>query len=64
MKQKRDNKTLDIDDIFVWPDGTWCYRIERDDYLHMSDDLNSQNYSVVFFGTREYDEFFINQQNR
>ena len=42
-----------LDDVFVWPDGTWCYRYEKDEFHHMSDD-----YMVVFFGTKGYDEFF------
>lgn len=45
--------TLGMDDLFIWPDGTYCHRYELNQYSHMSDD-----YSVVFFGTREYDEFF------
>ena len=53
MKHKHDNKTLDIEDIFVWPDGTWCYRYEKDEFAHMSDDC-----AIVAFGTKEYDEFF------
>lgn len=57
MKHKHDNKALDIDDIFVWPDGTWCYRYELSEYSWKSDD-----YFVVFFGTEEYDEFFANIQ--
>lgn len=57
MKHKHDNKTIDIEDVIVWGDSdvhpTWCYRYELDQYSHMSDD-----YSVVSFGTKEYDEFF------
>lgn len=26
------------DDVFLWPEGTWCYRTELDEMGHMSDD--------------------------
>jgi len=44
--------TNDQDDILVWPDGTWCYRYELREYAHMSDD-----YTVLSFGTPEYEIF-------
>lgn len=31
-------QSIIIEDIFVWPDGTWCYRYEAPQYQHMSDD--------------------------
>lgn len=31
-------KPISEDDIIVWPDGTWCYRRDLDDYGWMSDD--------------------------
>jgi hypothetical protein len=31
-----------LEDIFMWCDGTWCYREEylKGDYNHMSDDFS------------------------
>lgn len=36
-------------DIFQWPDGTWCYRDESYGWAYMSDD-----YTVLKFGTPEW----------
>ena len=55
MKHKHDKHTADIEDIFVWPSGEWCYRYEKDEFTHTSDD-----YSLVVFGTKEYDTFLMN----
>ena len=41
-----------LDDIYVWPDGTWCYAEELDEYGHMSDD-----YVIIYFDTADYYEF-------
>jgi len=41
----------DIEDIYLWPDGTWCYRYELEEMLHMSDD-----YRVYYFDTKAYNE--------
>ncbi len=30
-------------DIFVWPDGTWCYPENIEEYSHMSDDYARVN---------------------
>ncbi len=27
------------DDVFLWPDGTYCTRAEAHEYMHMSDDV-------------------------
>ena len=40
---------MDLEDIIVWPDGTWCYVEEIDDMNHMSDD-----YQVIPFGSHEH----------
>ena len=53
MKQKIDTKTVDLEDVLVWSDGTWCYRYELWEMTHMSDD-----FSVLYFGTDEYWKFF------
>ncbi len=55
MKQKEDNKTVDIEDVFIWCDSAWCYRYESNEMQHLSDD-----YKVLSFGTKEYDDFFEN----
>ena len=45
MKQKQDSSTVDIEDIFEWADGSWCYRYEYGEYSkNMSDD-----FKVLFF---------------
>jgi hypothetical protein len=43
----------DLEDVFVWPDDTWCYRYERYEMQFKSDD-----YIVLKFGSIEYDNFF------
>jgi len=50
MKQPQDKSTVDFEDIFLWSDGTWCYRYEFEQMNHMSDD-----YTVLYFGTHEYE---------
>lgn len=40
------------DDLFVWPDGSYCYRCEHEDaFSGKSDD-----FEVVRFGTPAYDQ--------
>ena len=46
------NTKLDIEDILLWPDGTWCYRYELKEMTHKSDD-----YGVLYFDSEEYNEF-------
>ena len=53
MKQKSDNKTVDLEDVFVWPNGTWCYRYEAYEMTHKSDD-----FVVIHFGEVQYERFF------
>lgn len=53
MKQPVDNKTVDLEDVFIWPCGAWCYRYERSQMTHHSDDCK-----VLYFGTKEYEDFF------
>ena len=45
-------KNTDIEDIYFWPDGTWCYRYEFEEMQYMSDD-----YLTYYFGTNAYDKF-------
>lgn len=42
------------DDIFVWADGTWCYRSDYSDFGHMSDD-----FKVVKEGAQEHSSFLL-----
>lgn len=41
-----------LDDIYVWPDGSWCYGEEIGEYDFMSDDCR-----IIYFDTAEYYEF-------
>lgn len=58
MKQSEDNKTIDLEDLIVWPDDTWCYRYELYDFKHKSDD-----YKVLYFETDEYFDYLQNTLN-
>lgn len=41
-------------DVFLWPDGTWCFRHDAlEYYAHMSDD-----YRVIPEDSDEWEEFF------
>lgn len=40
-------------DVFLWPDGTWCFRHDALEYAHMSDD-----YRVIPEDSDEWEEFF------
>lgn len=53
MRHKHDNKTVDMEDVVLWPDGEWCYYYELDEMAHKRDDV-----VVLCFGTEEYDECF------
>ena len=43
---------LSLSDIFVWPDGVWCYRDESHGMHHKSDD-----YQVLYADSPEWLEF-------
>ena len=43
---------MHIEDIMVWPCGSWCYRCELPEMTHMSDD-----YKVIHAFTPEWDDF-------
>ena len=45
------------DDVFRWPDGTWCYRYEHPEMSHMSDD-----FEVIRLDTPEWITF--HQENK
>ena len=42
---------MNIEDLLMWSDGTWCYRYELSEMNHMSDD-----YRVIAFDSDEYKE--------
>ena len=42
----------EIEDVILWPDGTWCYRYELVEYGHTSDD-----YVVLEYGTTRWNRF-------
>ena len=48
------NKEYDLEDVFLWPDGGWCYRFEfcYSNYGHRSDD-----YETLQYDTPEYNAF-------
>lgn len=41
-------------DIFVWSDGTWCYREDYWEMTHMSDD-----FYVLFENNWDWEEFIL-----
>lgn len=49
----------DDEDIFLWPDGTWCYREEfvSGEFSHVSDD-----YRVIQFASTEWDSLVVGGQ--
>jgi hypothetical protein len=59
MKQAEDNMTVDLEDIFLWPNGEWCYRYEREQMNHKSDD-----FEVLYFGTDRYQAFVVLNESK
>ena len=43
-----------MEDVFLWSDGTWCYRHELLDSSWLSDD-----YIVLEYGTERWDRFLM-----
>ncbi len=41
---------MNSEDLIVWPDASWCYAYESDEYTYMSDD-----YERVAFGSGVYE---------
>ncbi len=39
------------EDVFLWPDGDWCYRDEYEGMTHKSDD-----FEVVLYGSPRWHE--------
>ena len=52
MKQQEDAVTLDMDDIFLYPDGTWKFAYEPS-----SVPARGKTMRVIKSGTPEYEEF-------
>ena len=49
----KDKVDISMDDVFLWPDATWCYREDRLECLHLSDD-----FVIIKAGTEPYEKFF------
>ena len=47
IKQDKQDK----EDIFLFPDGEWCYRYELHEFMWKSDD-----YEILQFGSNKYME--------
>lgn len=49
------NNDKSLEDVFLWSDGTWCYREEyhNNEMLHMSDD-----FQILSLNSEEYNKFF------
>ncbi len=47
---------LSPDDIVVWPDDSWCFRSELEEYTWKSDD-----YRWILISDSEYDSFMKSQ---
>lgn len=43
-----------LEDILLWPCGTWCYREELYQMNHMSDD-----YETLYIGSEAYEQFCV-----
>ncbi|VFS72482.1 Uncharacterised protein [Salmonella enterica subsp. diarizonae] len=46
--------SMDGDDIFVWPDGSWLY---REDYSELTDRWRGNDFEIFYVGTIEYNDF-------
>jgi len=56
MKDKKDILTANMEDLFLWPDGSSCYRYELHEMSFKSDD-----FVVLKFGSPEYMAYFENK---
>lgn len=45
-------RPISSQDIFLWPDGSFCYRCDAVYFTHMSDD-----YEVIPYGTTRHATF-------
>jgi len=51
------DKQTDMEDIFLWCEGTWCYRYEFHEMNHMSDD-----FCILPFNSKEYQDLLQEYQ--
>lgn len=52
-RAEKDGLRIDVEDVLLWPDGTYCYRHELQEMTHKSDD-----YVVLFAGSKKWKDFF------
>jgi len=57
MTEIRNKNAPDGEDIIRWPDGSWCYREELDEYGWKSDD-----YETIPFGTAEWERIVTEKE--
>jgi hypothetical protein len=48
---------IDIEDICLWSDGTWCYHYELVGMAHMSDD-----FQLIRVGTVQHTQLVLGNQ--
>lgn len=46
------------DDLFVWPDGSWCFRYE---YCEECDKWRGDDYKVLTSETPEWSDFLLGE---
>jgi hypothetical protein len=52
------NRTMSADDILLWRDGFWCFRIEN-----RPENLRDDNYCVILQHSEEWSSF-VSDSNR
>lgn len=58
MKQKEDHQTIDMEDIFLWNNGSWCYRYEVDEFPRVNGE-----YVVVYVGTTGWVNLVVDRKD-
>lgn len=48
---------MSSEDVFVWPDGSWCYREDA----HGEFSWKSDDYYVIYFDTQEWQNFLLEE---
>lgn len=46
------------EDVFVWPDGSWCY---REDFWEYEANVSDDFYVIFFENTKQWEEFLLEQ---
>jgi hypothetical protein len=54
MNTNPDEPKISLQDILVWPDGSWCFRDELIEMAHRGDD-----YSVIPLDSPEWEKFLM-----